>query len=101
MDVSKELEGTQEETEELTDEQLAAIADENGEDIPVYHLDVSATDPEAVEALLEEAAEKAEEVALIERPAEGKPAKAVGEKITKAVDEDGKKPRKARAASGS
>jgi len=95
MDVSKELEGTQEETEELTDEQLAAIADENGEDIPVYHLDVSDTDPEAVEALLEEAAEKAEEVALIEHPAEGKPEKAVGAKPAKAVDEDGKKPRKA------
>jgi len=95
MDVSKELEGTQEETEELTDEQLAAIAaDENGEDIPVYHLDVSDTDPEAVEALLEEA-EKAEEVALIEHPTEGKPEKAVKEDLAKAVDEDGKKPRKA------
>jgi type IV pilus assembly protein PilB len=95
MDVSKELEDTQEEAEELTDEQLAAIADENGEDIPVYHLDVSAADPEAVEALLKETDEKAEEVSLIERPAEGKPAKTVDEKPVKAVDEDGKKPRKA------
>ncbi len=98
MDVSKELEGTQEETEELTDEQLAAIAaDENGEDIPVYHLDVSTTDPEAVEALLEETDEKAEEVALIERPTEEKPEKAVGEKVAVEVDEDGKKPRKEKA----
>lgn len=95
MDVSKELEDTQEETEELTDEQLAAIAaEEDGEDIPVYHLDVSTTDPDAVEALLEETDEKAEEVSLIERPAEEKPEKAVGEKVAVEVDEDGKKPRK-------
>ncbi|MCD6282214.1 Flp pilus assembly complex ATPase component TadA [bacterium] len=95
MDTSRELEGTQEETEELTDEQLAAIAaEDDGEDIPVYHLDMSTpTDTEAVEALLEETAEKAEEVSLIERPAEEKPEKAVDKKPDKAVDEDGKKPR--------
>jgi len=98
MDVSKELEGTQEEIEELTDEQLAAIADENGEDIPVYHLDVSDTDPEAVEALLLEEkppAEKKEEVALAERPSEDEPKKAVAERPARAIDEDGKKPKAA------
>ncbi len=95
MEFSKELEDTQEEIEELTDEQLAALAaDENGEDIPVYHLDIPTdTDAEAVEALLEERppAEKKEEVALAERPSVDKPEKTVAERPARAIDEDGKK----------
>lgn len=46
MDYSRELEDSQDTVEELSDSELAAMAsvEENGEDIPVYHLDLSLED---------------------------------------------------------
>ena len=46
MDYPRELEDSRETVGELSDAELAAMAsvDENGEDIPVYHLDLSLED---------------------------------------------------------